>query len=254
MFGSICYKHIPDARKRKFDEKSEPMILVGYYKTGAYRLLNPINDKIMMSRDIVIDENLAQDWNSGDAINKPLLSNEFNEETDEVKVEEIADIQIKVQAVVGIPDTIEVEEGVFRKRQKAQRTRVRPSRLQDYEVIGDDDVTPDGELVHFALLAGFEPINYSEALENKQWKSAMVEELQAIERNNTWDLVKFLAHTKAIEVKWVFKLKHNPDGLITRYKARLVAHRFLQRAGVDYSEVFAQITRLETIRLVVALA
>ena len=35
LFGSICYKHVPDARRRKLDDKSEPMILVGYHKIGA---------------------------------------------------------------------------------------------------------------------------------------------------------------------------------------------------------------------------
>ena len=36
VFGSMCYKHVPDVRRRKLDDKSEPMILVGYHKTGAY--------------------------------------------------------------------------------------------------------------------------------------------------------------------------------------------------------------------------
>ena len=58
----------------------------------------------------------------------------------------------------------------------------------------------------------------------------MVEELQPIKRNNTWELVEFPAHTKAIKVKWVFKLKQNPDGTIARHKVRLVARGFLQRA------------------------
>ena len=62
------------------------------------------------------------------------------------------------------------------------------------------------------------------------------------------------AHTKAIEVKWEFKLKLNVDGSIARHKARLVARGFLQREGLDYSEVFAPVARLETVRLVVALA
>jgi hypothetical protein len=82
----------------------------------------------------------------------------------------------------------------------------------------------------------------------------MIEKLQAIERNNTWELVELPAHTKAIEVKWVFKLKHNADGSIARHKARLVARGFLQREGLDYLEVFAPVARLETVRLVVALA
>ena len=48
----------------------------------------------------------------------------------------------------------------------------------------------------------------------------MIEELQEIERNNTWELVELSAYTKAIEVKWVLKLKHNIDGSIPRHKAK----------------------------------
>lgn len=82
----------------------------------------------------------------------------------------------------------------------------------------------------------------------------MVEELQAIEKNNTWDLVKLSAHTKATEVKWVFKLKHNVDGSIVKYKEILGAIGFIQRVELDYSEVYALGIRLETVILVVVLA
>lgn len=118
----------------------------------------------------------------------------------------------------------------------------------------DDEVTTNGELVHFALLVGPKLINYIEALKNIKWKSTMVEELQIIEINNTWELVEFPAHTKPIGVKWVFKLKYNVDGSIVRQKARLVARGFLQRAWLDCSEVFAPVVTLEIVRLVVALA
>lgn len=82
----------------------------------------------------------------------------------------------------------------------------------------------------------------------------MVEKLQVIKRNNKLELVELPTHIKTIEVKWMFKLKHNVDRLIEIHKARLVARGFLQGAGLDYSEVFAPVARLETIRLVVALA
>lgn len=59
VFSSIYYNHVLDARRRKLYNRSETMILVGYHKTGANKLFNPINDNIMMSRDIVIDENSA---------------------------------------------------------------------------------------------------------------------------------------------------------------------------------------------------
>lgn len=61
----------------------------------------------------------------------------------------------------------------------------------------------------------------------------MVEELQAIERNYTWELIELPTHTKFIEVKWVFKLKNNLDGSIARHKAILVARGFRQRARLN---------------------
>lgn len=49
MLGSIYYRNVFDARKRKLDDKSEHIILVGYHKTEAYRLFNPINVKMLVS-------------------------------------------------------------------------------------------------------------------------------------------------------------------------------------------------------------
>lgn len=100
-------------------------------------------------------------------------------------------------------------------------------RLQDCEVIVNNKVTEDGDLVHFSKLADVESINYNEALKNEGCKTTMIEELTSIERNGTWKLVKFPVDTKAIEVKWVYKLKHNPDGLVAKQKVILVARGFL---------------------------
>ena len=144
MIFSICYKHVPNTRRRNLGDKSEPMILVGYHKTGAYKLLNPINKKIMMSRDIVIDENFTWDWNSSDAIDKPLMRYDFDEASNDVEVEDIIDIPVEVEGIADMLDIIKVEDGVGSTRQRPQRTRVRPTRLQDYEVTSDDEVTPDG--------------------------------------------------------------------------------------------------------------
>jgi len=82
----------------------------------------------------------------------------------------------------------------------------------------------------------------------------MKEELESIERNGTWELVKLPKGKKAIGVKWVYKVKHKPNGKIAKYKARLVAKGFLQNEGIDYNEVFAPVARLETMRMIVAAA
>jgi len=64
----------------------------------------------------------------------------------------------------------------------------------------------------------------------------MNEELMAIEKNNTWKLADFLKGNKAIDVKWVYKIKVKANGEIDRYKARLMAKRFEQREGTTYND------------------
>jgi len=54
----------------------------------------------------------------------------------------------------------------------------------------------------------------------------MIEDLEAIEKNRTWELVDVPKHKKPIDVKWVFKIKSRPDGTVSKYKARLVAKCF----------------------------
>ena len=54
--------------------------------------------------------------------------------------------------------------------------------------------------------------------------------------------------------KWVYKIKHNADGSISRYKARLVAKVYNQEYGLDYSEKFSPVIQQKTIRLVLSLA
>lgn len=82
----------------------------------------------------------------------------------------------------------------------------------------------------------------------------MHEELEAIERNNTWILTDLPQGHKAIDVKWIFKTKMTANGVVERYKSRLVAKGFEQRPGYDFQEVFAPVARMETIRLMIAMA
>ncbi|PNX56690.1 cysteine-rich RLK (receptor-like protein kinase) 8, partial [Trifolium pratense] len=65
-----------------------------------------------------------------------------------------------------------------------------------------------------------EPNTYEEAMCNEHWQSAIKTELSALMKNNTWTLVDFPTHKKAIGCKWVFKLKLHADGSAERYKAR----------------------------------
>ena len=114
------------------------------------------------------------------------------------------------------------------------------------------DSTSEVHLV--CLLADAENISVEEVLRDKKWKSAMDEEIRAIERNNTWELVELPKGSQPIGVKWVFKKKMNAQGEIKRYKARLIAKGYKQKVRIDYDEVFVPVARMETIRLLISQA
>ncbi|KAK1680872.1 hypothetical protein QYE76_041720 [Lolium multiflorum] len=82
----------------------------------------------------------------------------------------------------------------------------------------------------------------------------MDEELVSIRDNNTWKLVDLPNGQKAIGLKWVYKIKKDAQGNLVKHKARLVAKGYVQEQGVDFEEVFAPVARMESVRLIIALA
>jgi len=106
-----------------------------------------------------------------------------------------------------------------------------------------------------ALLAVMEePSSFVEAAGDENWMNAMRSEIQSICKNKTWELSALPPGQKPIGLKWVFKLKRNSEGEVVKHKARLVAKGYVQKQGVDFEEVFARVARLDTIRLILAMA
>ena len=99
-----------------------------------------------------------------------------------------------------------------------------------------------------------EPSTFAEAVSNPCWMKAMQEEMSSITDNKTWSLQELPAGHRAIGLKWVFKLKRNEEGQVVKHKARLVAKGYVQKEGVDFSEVFAPVARLESVRLLLVIA
>ena len=104
------------------------------------------------------------------------------------------------------------------------------------------------------LVSAEEPPTFTMAERDANWRRAMLEEMRAIEDNGTWELVDPPVGCRPIGLKWVYKVKRDERGAIVKYKARLVARGFVQREGIDFEEVFAPVARMESVRLLLAMA
>ncbi|GKE89856.1 zinc finger, CCHC-type containing protein, partial [Tanacetum coccineum] len=54
---------------------------------------------------------------------------------------------------------------------------------------------------------------------------------------------------KPLGCNWIFKRKLKVDGIIEKFKARLVIQGFKQKSGIDYFDTYAPVARISTIRL-----
>ncbi|KAK3029712.1 hypothetical protein RJ639_039121 [Escallonia herrerae] len=110
---------------------------------------------------------------------------------------------------------------------------------------------------HTAFLAAIssvdEPKYFSQAVKHAYWRHVMAKEISALEANNTWTLMPLPYGKRAIDSKWVYKVKFHPDGTVERYKARLVAKGYTQIEGLDFHETFAPVAKLVTVRCLLAI-
>ena len=124
---------------------------------------------------------------------------------------------------------------------RSHRVTTLPSHLRDFH--------------YFSALASLqEPQTFHEASSNPLWQQAMEEELDALHKTGTLDLVDLPSGKYAIGCKWVYKIKTRLDGTVDRYKARLIARGFTQEYGIDYEETFAYVARLSSVMTLIAVS
>jgi len=99
-----------------------------------------------------------------------------------------------------------------------------------------------------------EPTCFEQAVGNLKWDNAMDEKMVALDANATWELVTLPKDKKSIGCKWVYKVKHNVNGSMSRYKAKLVAKGYAQTYGIDYEETYNLVAKMITVRIIIAMA
>lgn len=98
---------------------------------------------------------------------------------------------------------------------------------------------------------------YKEGLEgtdSEKWKKAILEELNSLKANETFDIVPRPQGRRIVGSKFVFRIKRDSEGHILRYKARLVAQGFTQQEGIDFTETFAPVAGINTILVLLSIA
>lgn len=81
----------------------------------------------------------------------------------------------------------------------------------------------------------------------------MDEEMRALEKNRTWEMVDLHRGKEPVGCKWVFTIKYKVNGTIKRYKTRLVAKGYTQMYGIDYQETFTPVAKMNFVRVLISL-
>ncbi|GJY14422.1 integrase [Tanacetum coccineum] len=208
-------------------------IIIQFYAHQKNTVEKPIIDEVHDIFPFFPEENESQDVSQ--------VSTQYEGETSNNSDEDQASRN-------HVSDDVDVEQS----ERRPARDKRQPSYLDDYEVnINNCSVTQC--FFTGAVVVG-EPTCYEEAKGKADWEAAMKEEIEALNKNQTWVLVQKPQNCKPVTCKWVYRLKKNPDGSINRCKARLVARGFSQSYGLDYEETFSPVAKMVTLRTIFSLA
>ncbi|GKD28317.1 retrovirus-related pol polyprotein from transposon TNT 1-94 [Tanacetum coccineum] len=267
IFGCVAYSHV---NQGKLKPRAIKCIFMRYPDgVKGYKLwkLDDVKSKIIISRDVVFNESLMyKDTLKGAGATDSRKEVEF-----EVKLQG-SRVEPTVNPHTGENlrnEDKEQDEGPQQQNldnyvlvcDRAKRTTAIPARYRDK---GNVSLSrPSGskvdDMTAYAVAIAeeedtHEPITFQEAInssEKDEWVRAVEEEMSSLKKNHTWELVYQPPGQKMVSCKWLYKLKEGIDGIQKpRYKARLIARGFTQRAGIDYNEVFSPMVRHTSIRVI----
>src|SRR3984885_14576424 len=225
VFGSTAYMMITADKRQKLDDKAKKLTFVGYERgTKGYRLLDVNTNKVYISKDVTFIE---KDPHQQATTNADRLH-----EQEQEGLIQLNETQPTPESENLMADPHDTDTSTNVRRSERTNKAKPPERL--IEVI--EKVTTDP----------LEPKSFKEVISSEQgifWREAMDKEMKSLSSNKTWELSNLPENKTAIGSKWVYKIKRDENGNVSRYKARLVAQGYSQKFGDDYDEVFAPVAK-----------
>ncbi|WVZ97747.1 hypothetical protein U9M48_043261 [Paspalum notatum var. saurae] len=224
------------------DDRSTPGVFIGYAEgSKAYRILDPRTQRVRTARDIALekDEDGHVDDGSTPTYNDFTVEYVHFKRAGGVGNSSSPSMPTPVPELPPTPRLDAYHDG-------------EPLQYRTVESLLGDQPVPrlvprDLETqLHLACDDG-KPCSFAKAERHAAWRTAMQSEMDA-------ELADLPRGHRAITFKWVFKLKRDEVGAIVKHKARLVARGFVQHEGIDFVDAFTPVARMESMRLLLALA
>eukprot|EP00253_Pinus_taeda_P022965 PITA_22965 len=247
VFGSEAWAHIPDEKRKALEPKSEKCIFVGYSEdVKGYRLISFKSKNVIIRRDVKFDENISA-YEPSSAHVLPLsisstfehISSSDDESEDDNPPPPSQDPPSTPPLPKWVCATRDLAGDLSGDPTDQRRTRSQFGRASSLLA---------------QVSANYDPDTFAEASGHLDWDVAMNEEYCSFLANDTWDLVPLPKGRKLVRCKWVYRNKYGPDGKVDKHKARLVAKGFSQVEGIDYTETFSPVAKMNSVCLVLSLA
>lgn len=267
-FGCLAIANIPkQQRKNKFAPTGTRCVLLGYSEgNNNYKLMEIQTKRIIFTHNATFNESVfpMKDCNSPKEMFNIVTISHTTETPTNQNVEDDEEFHDAVEEQIE-EQSADTENPVTRRlilrlgppppENQSDQYSGPTLRSHTRKVINELEGTHNA-LINFVEQQNTDPDNYRKAISGSQrshWISAIKEELDSLHENHVWCIVP-ANHQKTIPTRWIFKTKYDENGVLNKFKARLVIKGYLQRHGIDFNETFAPTGRLATLRTIFALA
>uniref|UniRef100_A0AAV1U951 Reverse transcriptase Ty1/copia-type domain-containing protein n=1 Tax=Peronospora matthiolae TaxID=2874970 RepID=A0AAV1U951_9STRA len=258
VFGSPCTVY-RDPKKKNFAPRGQKGIIIGIdEETKGYRVYLPKDKVVVVSQHVQNIETLNKTQNK--QVQELYLQNPTSLEDNDSARDQVQEggntrYQDLEEATSRKDQTQNMEKRTPWTRKKKVVTRSASKNKRSSQGQRTESSAMDTDVVNVVTTS--DPRNFGEAMRSSHkegWMKAISEELQALENNGVWSIMKAPKDIRALHSKWVFKTKRDAEGGIERLKARLVACGNEQVFGVNYGVTFAAVIDMSSVKMIFALA